>query len=932
MIKKHSTKGMALSQIIIILLGTVAFSYIIGSEIGFASAATPCTFTYTAGGVLRTYTTTADSAGTVTVSGIGCDTSTPPVCKQHTYTRPGTSWIRDDGVAITEAAWIASANNCYTQVTTTACGASGQACCTGSTCNAGLTCTAGQCSATTTTACGASGETCCATSPVCDTTDLECKAGICSAKTTQTACGASGQTCCATTPACNAGLECLAGICSTQVTGSCTAAGGTPMITAACTSAGGTDLNIPSGTGLICCKLTIVPPSTTNAAPVSPSPTTDFSKTCAQLGGAICLLGQPCSGGTLVSASDALVSNCCVGSTCAATTSGGAGGAAGATGGLAALGNLIGKNIGGIIASLGYAAAVFAGLQVLRDWLETQGIGGAGTFGGAALGAFQWAATGFTLIATLPAEILGAVGLTWFTGGLIGAGLALAIFLIIYREYRQDAVLVTCIPWQAPTGGDDCKSCGQNGIECTSYQCASLGTECELINSETGQGKPMCVRIEQDLTPPTISFLNVLPSGYAYEPVDPPAEYPEDTGVLITYNNGEIPYYTSLPVGVTTDDISKCKMDYIRGTNYSDMSSVMFGGLSENEGVWGRNHTLSVPVLPFAGGEVNMYVRCENRGGHSDVNAFVIQFVVSTEPDRTPPKVEGTDILSGSPVAFGTTSLNVRVYISEPVNGCKWSHNNYDYNNMENSMTCPNTMNMQGIFAGKFPCTATLTGLNDGVANNFHFLCSDTAGNTATQDYPFIIMGTQELAITSVSPANGTVIKDSTDSVKVTLNAATAAGYNQGQAYCEYSTSGSSGSYKIFDSDTASQSYQHSTELWLPAGSYNYYIRCTDDGSNRDVETVNFQIEIDKEAPAVVRVSHENANLNIKTNEEAKCVYDIVDCSYPFDKGISMLTSADKKSHTTSWVAGRTYYIKCKDSFGNNPQNDCSITLSPSQF
>ena len=47
--------------------------------------------------------------------------------------------------------------------------------------------------------------------------------------------------------------------------------------------------------------------------------------------------------------------------------------------------------------------------------------------------------------------------------------------------------------------------------------------------------------------------------------------------------------------------------------------------------------------------------------------------------------------------------------------------------------------------------------------------------------------------------------------------------------------------------------------------------------------------------------------------------------------GTSMSTS-DGITQSTAWVAGETYYIKCQDSFGNQPAPDsCSIVLSASQ-
>ena len=189
-------------------------------------------------------------------------------------------------------------------------------------------------------------------------------------------------------------------------------------------------------------------------------------------------------------------------------------------------------------------------------------------------------------------------------------------------------------------------------------------------------------------------------------------------------------------------------------------------------------------------------------------------------------------------------------------------------------------------------------------------------------------MGTQALVITSVTPENGTVIKDSTDSVKVTLTADTAGGADNGDyTTCYYSSTGI-GQYSQFQN---TDSYHHSTDLRVPAGSYTYYIRC-DSGGNLAEQAIAFTVQTDTQAPVVVRASHENTNLNIQTDEEAKCYYDVIDCNYNLSTGIAMTTS-DGLTHSTTWVSGRTYYIKCADSFNNAPAvNQCSIILSPSQF
>ncbi|MDD5699727.1 MAG: hypothetical protein PHH00_00845 [Candidatus Nanoarchaeia archaeon] len=599
-----------------------------------------------------------------------------------------------------------------------------------------------------------------------------------------------------------------------------------------------------------------------------------------------------------------------------------------------------------IFAAAGVASAVFAlfagGRALLTEFFaEHPGW----SF---AYGALQAASTGFTAGLMLAPTISGILGLAVspLAGGLIGLVVAAGIFLVAYREYKMDYVTFSCIPWQAPTGGTDCDSCGAGGADCTAYQCASLGTGCELVNTAAGEGKPLCTWVDEgDISPPTIEFLtDVLPEGYTYEPID--AIYPGDTGVLIKYNGGKIPISTVLPVGIMNNKISKCSIDSVREENIDDMIP-MLGGISGDESFWGKNHTLSIPILksPNAtisiqqSGEVNLYVKCESRNGKATTNAFVMQFSVDDIPDTTSPDIKGADILSGAPLTMGTDTLDVHIYVSDqsgvPVTGgCRWSHNNYVYDSMENNLTCNNIMNVQGIYPGTYTCTATLTGLNGGVSNNIYFLCADNLGNIATDDdfNPFVLAGTQALVISSAGPVNGTLIKDSTDSVKVTLTAQTAAGFNQGQAVCSFSSTGTGRYTEFFNTN----SYQHSHDLYLTNGTYTYYIRCFDMAGNYDEEAVNLAIETDRQAPTIVRVSHENANLNIKTDEEAECVYDIVDCNYPFDSGISMITS-DGRTHLTNWVAGRTYYIKCRDLFTtpNEPaQDSCSANgiLSTSQF
>ena len=605
----------------------------------------------------------------------------------------------------------------------------------------------------------------------------------------------------------------------------------------------------------------------------------------------------------------------------------------------------IGDKIGSFITTLALNAGIAIGVYYVVGFIKSNLLGvKPGDQWNYAATAFQFMAAGAVFGALEVPQLMTTLGISaasagfWGSaagGGIIGIAIAVAVFLLFYKTTKLNAVIVSCVPWQAPNGGNDCGKCGQNGLSCTSYQCTSLGQACKLENSQAGQGKSICVWVDpHDINPPVMTFLSsALPSGYTYTPLN--AQVPGDTGVLIQSPTGDIPPYTALTFGISTDKASKCKIDLVRQDSYENMSFTMFGGIDGTEGLTAYNHTVSIPVFQPSSsisvqksGQVDIYIRCQNANGYSDIPVFDVQFIVDTTPDQTPPQIIGTSILNGAPVPSGTTSTNVGVYVNEPVSSCKWSHNNYDYSNMENNMSCGNVMNTQGTYSGTVTCNANLNGLKSAVENDFYFACNDTSGNVDTQAYKYVLMGTQPLGISMVTPSNGTLIKDSTQSVKVTLGVQTNAGQNQGQAICYYSPTGNGADYLMF---STTNSYQSAQDLYLPSGAYTYYIKCVDLGGNAAYSSINFNVQTDTQAPNVVRATHDGANLDIQTDEKATCVYDIVDCTYPFENGNAMSTT-DGLTHATSWVAGRTYYIKCQDSFGNQPDpNSCSIVLSPSQ-
>ena len=230
-----------------------------------------------------------------------------------------------------------------------------------------------------------------------------------------------------------------------------------------------------------------------------------------------------------------------------------------------------------------------------------------------------------------------------------------------------------------------------------------------------------------------------------------------------------------------------------------------------------------------------------------------------------------------------------------------------------------------------YSCEATLTGLKDRQENRFYFRCKDQPGveeskrNVNTESYKLSLIGTQPLVIDSVEPDG--IIKDSTDTIKVILEAVTSAGYNEGEATCYYREAEQEDKDYIEFLET--NSYQHSQELWLPEGEYEYFITCRDLGGNYDTKTVNFEVQVDTDAPIVVRAYNEEIYLKLVTNEPAVCVYDVVDCSYVFEDGIKM-DVVDDVNHYTDWNTKTNFYIKCKDEYDIQPNpNECSIIIRP---
>lgn len=518
------------------------------------------------------------------------------------------------------------------------------------------------------------------------------------------------------------------------------------------------------------------------------------------------------------------------------------------------------------------------------------------------------------------------------TGSFIGGlGVAAAIFILTYEKASMEIVEFHCLPWQAPTGGEDCTLC-QDFEDCSEYTCKSLGQACDIVNSGTTQQK--CVWMNpHDVNSPTIEFKKVN-KGLMYKPdnsLRPPA-----TGVVITRETEEcIQAFTPLEFEFTTNEPAQCKVDYNLTTGFDEMSFYV-GGNS----LFDYNHTetLSLPgpsainaIAPELknDGVYTLFVRCQDANGNYNQDAYSVNFCVDKGPDTTPPKIVDVNIPSGNPVLYDSINLDLEVYINEP-SECKWDREDRDYEDMANEMTCNKNvweMNNQNVYT----CKAKLTGMENRKENKYYFKCKDQPWaeegdrNTNVQSYLYTVIGTQPLNMIESTPDDKT-ISGATDVIPIFLEIKTDNGYDNGESLCYYHSSepDSEEDYLLF-SDTKSNIHLQRQDL--PQGDYEYYFKCVDLGGNTVYNKTTFKVETDRQSPIVVRTYREGGELKVMTSEESECTYSIKDCNFEVEEGISM-TTFDSESHTAEWVTNQNYFVRCKDEFNNQPYpNVCSIVL-----
>ncbi len=532
----------------------------------------------------------------------------------------------------------------------------------------------------------------------------------------------------------------------------------------------------------------------------------------------------------------------------------------------------------------------------------------------------------------------------FFGLGPTGIGLiaGLVVLELMWESEEKKIITFECYPWEAPTGGSNCEDCNSGLYPCSEYRCKSLGQACQLINKGTGEEKCVWVNPKDVKSPEIKAWKEPLEDEYKYEPNN--AVRPPDNGVKILRKSSKcVKAFEALSFGIELNEPAQCKIDYNRTDSYEDMA-YYFG--NSNIHKYNHSQTLRLPSPEHIEGDseleikndgtYNLYVRCKDANGNTNDDLFVFSFCVEKGPDVTPPKIESTSIKNNMPIQYEKNQTKLAVYVNEPAD-CSWSRVNQDYDSMENSMSCSQhiwEMNNQMLYK----CEDTLTGIQDKKENDYYFRCKDQPWltgdkandrNTNVESYKFTIIGTQPLTIEDVKPNK--TISGYTSPVPVYLEVETDNGYNHGDSWCSYTNVENPSEDDYIEMKETGTNF-HKQRLNLAGGEYTYYFQCVDLGGNAVYDSTTFKVDVDEDAPVVVRVYKSEGKLKVITDEKSTCTFSLNkdrECNFEIDEGNNM-PYTNSTEHFAEWKDNQRYYIKCKDESGRQPlPNECSIIVKP---
>lgn len=503
-----------------------------------------------------------------------------------------------------------------------------------------------------------------------------------------------------------------------------------------------------------------------------------------------------------------------------------------------------------------------------------------------------------------------------------------------------------CLPWTAPTQNQSCDSCNDDPLKpCSEYRCKSLGAACQILNA--GTENPVCFEENAgDNVAPIISFGGV---GSAFKAT------PSQNGVEITLANGNpIPEFTPVEFTINTDEYATCKVKMNeRSESYDEMEEYLGADNYYNKEHKGYYAMMNIDSLigmlnnPEQRNELiekirnfDLYVRCADNHGNYNINEYVIRFNVKNGPDLTPPVILASNPANESYIKYGEREKDLSIYLIEP-SECKYSPTpGKNYFEMENSFECITDVEEYTNYG--WECK-TRIGILEEEETNIYIKCLDQPW-LELSEYSYLLAEGRErnanqedqiltfkksksnLTVSDIYPSG--YIENGYEPVTISLSAKTSGGAaGNGYSTCKYIFEENGWAAEFMNSGSANH---QQNEFNLLAGEYNMKVECKDIAGNIGTGETKFNIVLDTKAPVITNVLKKGDNLEIFTDENARCSFSHESCMFDLENG-TLMEGTLSKTHQTNWKAGHTYYIKCKDIW-ENKNNVCDKVISPDYF
>jgi hypothetical protein len=258
---------------------------------------------------------------------------------------------------------------------------------------------------------------------------------------------------------------------------------------------------------------------------------------------------------------------------------------------------------------------------------------------------------------------------------------------------------------------------------------------------------------------------------------------------------------------------------------------------------------------------------------------------------------------------------------------------------MNNSFNCDTEISDEGILGGYY-CSGTLTDITTNLSQQtrVYIRCNDQPWLEGNEDVTYqrnkndkstsyILRASQEFKIVDITPS-GTIFLSNNQNTSVELKAYTTGGGLNGRANCKWRLSSSTNfggiSYTNFLTTGATLHKQNLTGI--SEGVHYIHIRCEDSSENVQDSYASFTLGIDRSSPIIAKIYEKFGNLFIKTNEKSVCyISDNKETKCSFKNENATRMSGSEEEHETEWEFDKTYFIRCKDYYGNENPNNCNM-------